>query len=166
MAPPPANGRADANKSTTRAVTTDIFPTSSRSDNDTESQDSLNGYANGDMKKSRFTRFRKHMAQDVHEDWADIILIVLSFISGMVDSAVFNTWSCFVSMQTGKSSRLLPPQQSTSVYGQFAKVTVEKATRSTLASACPASRTRSHTDGPSPARPSRPSASAATSSRA
>lgn len=41
------------------------------------------------------------MAQDVHEDWADIILVVLSFISGMVDSAVFNTWSCFVSMQTG-----------------------------------------------------------------
>lgn len=41
------------------------------------------------------------MAQDVHEDWADIILVILSFISGMVDSAVFNTWSCFVSMQTG-----------------------------------------------------------------
>lgn len=41
------------------------------------------------------------MAQDVQEDWADMILIILSFISGMVDSAVFNTWSCFVSMQTG-----------------------------------------------------------------
>jgi hypothetical protein len=81
------------------------MPASASSD-DSESQSSLNGYANMDSKKSRVTRFRQHMAQDVHEDWADVILVVLSFISGMVDSAVFNTWSCFVSMQTGKP----PPQ--------------------------------------------------------
>ncbi|ETN37518.1 uncharacterized protein HMPREF1541_07140 [Cyphellophora europaea CBS 101466] len=56
-----------------------------------------------DSKKSHLSRFRRHMAQDVHQDWSDIILVVLSFISGMVDSAVFNTWSCFVSMQTGNT---------------------------------------------------------------
>lgn len=62
------------------------------------------GYTNGAVKKqSRISRTQKFMAQDVHEDWADMILIILSFISGMVDSAVFNTWSCFVSMQTGMS---------------------------------------------------------------
>lgn len=63
------------------------------------------GYTNGAVKKqSRLSRTQKFMAQDVHEDWADVILIILSFISGMVDSAVFNTWSCFVSMQTGMFS--------------------------------------------------------------
>ena len=82
------------------------MPTGASSDS--ESQDSLNGYASLDSKKSRITRFRQHMSQDVHEDWADIVLIILSFISGMVDSAVFNTWSCFVSMQTGK--RFQTPQ--------------------------------------------------------
>jgi hypothetical protein len=96
MAHPAANGGANKNN----APSTTVIPTSASSD-DTESQNSLNGYANMDSKKSRLTRFRQHMAQDVHEDWADVVLIILSFISGMVDSAVFNTWSCFVSMQTG-----------------------------------------------------------------
>jgi hypothetical protein len=81
-----------------QSSTTAITPASS----DTESGHSLNGF--GAMsQKSRASRLRSYMSQDVHEDWADVILIVLSFISGMVDSAVFNTWSCFVSMQTGNT---------------------------------------------------------------
>lgn len=99
MAPPAANGTA--NKHNSPGTVTSILPTTANSD-DSESQNSLNGYASMDSKKSHLTRFRQHMAQDVHEDWSDIILVILSFISGMVDSAVFNTWSCFVSMQTGK----------------------------------------------------------------
>lgn len=68
---------------------------------DSESQN-FNDYSNmSDTKPSRMTRFKRHMASDVHDDWTDIILIVLSFITGMVDAAVFNTWSCFVGMQTG-----------------------------------------------------------------
>lgn len=111
MAPPAANGTS-TNKYNTQGTTTSIMPTSANSD-DSESQNSLNGYSNHDSKKSHLTRFRQHMAQDVHEDWADVVLLVLSFISGMVDSAVFNTWSCFVSMQTGTSLHPLLPSTRT-----------------------------------------------------
>lgn len=53
-------------------------------------------------KRSRLSRWKDHLSADVDESWADLILIVACFISGLVDSAVFNVWSCFVSMQTGK----------------------------------------------------------------
>jgi Protein of unknown function (DUF1275) len=52
-------------------------------------------------KKSRLSSWKKYLAQDVDESWADLILLLTCFISGLVDSAVFNVWSCFVSMQTG-----------------------------------------------------------------
>ena len=56
--------------------------------------------------KTRWQRWRRHLSQDVDESWADLILLVLGFVAGIVDSAVFNVWSCFVSMQTGKLSVL------------------------------------------------------------
>ena len=59
-------------------------------------------------KRSRLGTWRKHLVQDVDEAWSDVILLVTCFIAGLVDSAVFNTWSCFVSMQTGKA----PPPTS------------------------------------------------------
>ena len=52
-------------------------------------------------KTSRLSNWRRALAQDVDEAWSDIILLVTCFIAGLVDSAVFNVWSCFVSMQTG-----------------------------------------------------------------
>jgi hypothetical protein len=97
MAPPTANGAA---KTTTETTTTDISPTTSNVDS--ESQNFNNHGSMSDDKPTRLTRLRRHMAQDVHEDWTDVILVILSFITGMVDAAVFNTWSCFVGMQTGK----------------------------------------------------------------
>ena len=54
-------------------------------------------------KKSRISSWREHLAQDVEEAWSDTLLLVMCFVAGLVDSAVFNVWSCFVSMQTGKS---------------------------------------------------------------
>ncbi len=53
-------------------------------------------------KRSRMARWRQHLSEEVDAGWADLILIVACFISGLVDSAVFNVWSCFVSMQTGE----------------------------------------------------------------
>lgn len=53
--------------------------------------------------KGRLSRVGRHLAQDVDAAWADLILLVLCFLSGIVDSAVFNVWSCFVSMQTGNT---------------------------------------------------------------
>lgn len=55
--------------------------------------------------KSRWKRWQRYLSQDVDEAWADTILLVLCLIAGIVDSAVFNVWSCFVSMQTGDNSR-------------------------------------------------------------
>jgi len=52
-------------------------------------------------KRSRMAVWRRHISEEADESWADLILIVACFISGLVDSAVFNVWSCFVSMQTG-----------------------------------------------------------------
>ncbi len=57
-------------------------------------------------KKSRMSSWKDHLSADVDESWADLILLVTCFISGLVDSAVFNVWSCFVSMQTGQSQPL------------------------------------------------------------
>lgn len=51
--------------------------------------------------KSKAKKWKQYLAQDVDKSWADAILLVACFISGLVDSAVFNVWSCFVSMQTG-----------------------------------------------------------------
>jgi len=66
---------------------------------DSSTDDSLEQF----KKRGRIARWRQYMAEDANKEWADVILIVTCFISGIVDSAVFNVWSCFVSMQTGKS---------------------------------------------------------------
>lgn len=56
-----------------------------------------------DAQPSRMRRLHAHFAQDVTDSWADTILLVACFITGITDSAVFNVWSCFVSMQTGNT---------------------------------------------------------------
>jgi hypothetical protein len=150
MAPATANGAAKTN---TETATTDISPTTSNVDSESQN---FNNYGNmSDDKPSRMTRLRRHMAQDVHEDWTDVILVILSFITGMVDAAVFNTWSCFVGMQTGKHELSLrnSPRVTNS----------NQATRSTWDLAYLASHTVNHTDGRNQAQPSRLSASAAMS---
>lgn len=58
---------------------------------------------NGRTPSSAISRLRKHFSQDVTQSWGDSILIILCFVTGLVDGAVFNNWSCFVSMQTGMS---------------------------------------------------------------
>ncbi|PGH04736.1 hypothetical protein AJ79_07015 [Helicocarpus griseus UAMH5409] len=49
------------------------------------------------------SRIKNYLSQDVSKARADLVLIIACFISGLVDSAVFNVWSCFVSMQTGNT---------------------------------------------------------------
>jgi hypothetical protein len=48
------------------------------------------------------SRIWRHFQQDLTESWGDAILIVTCIVTGLLDSAVFNVWSCFVSMQTGE----------------------------------------------------------------
>lgn len=67
---------------------------------DSSMDDSLDMF----KRKTRMARWKEYMSEEANKEWADLILIVTCFISGLVDSAVFNVWSCFVSMQTGKYS--------------------------------------------------------------
>jgi hypothetical protein len=46
-------------------------------------------------------RLRSRFTCDVDTRWADSILIGCFFVTGVVDSFVFNTYRCFVGMQTG-----------------------------------------------------------------
>ncbi|KAF5020974.1 hypothetical protein F66182_6986 [Fusarium sp. NRRL 66182] len=40
---------------------------------------------------------------EVDVRWADILLLICFFVAGLVDSAAFNLYGCFVSMQTGNT---------------------------------------------------------------
>jgi hypothetical protein len=46
-------------------------------------------------------KLQARLIGDIDTGWTDTILLGCYFISGMVDSAAFNTWKCFVGMQTG-----------------------------------------------------------------
>lgn len=57
---------------------------------------------NQEQGKSHMSSLRDHFDAELTESWGDSILIASSFITGLLDSAVFNVWNCFVSMQTGE----------------------------------------------------------------
>lgn len=46
--------------------------------------------------------WREYLKEEVTRDWTDLVLLVGCFATGLLDAAVFNVWSCFVSMQTGQ----------------------------------------------------------------
>lgn len=46
-------------------------------------------------------RLKLRMNSEVKPQKTYLILIGLFFVTGLVDSAAYNIWSCFVSMQTG-----------------------------------------------------------------
>ena len=54
------------------------------------------------------SRWKQHFTTDVDPVWADLLLILCFFISGIVDSVAFDVWACFASMQTG----MYPPYTS------------------------------------------------------
>jgi hypothetical protein len=54
-------------------------------------------------KQSSLSSVRDHFEAELTESWGDLVLIVCCFITGLLDAAVFNVWSCFVSMQTGQT---------------------------------------------------------------
>lgn len=53
--------------------------------------------------RSLASRWRKYLVADVNRDWADVILILCYFITGLLDSSSISVWGSFVSMQTGKA---------------------------------------------------------------
>lgn len=70
-------------------------------DRDAEDADNGGGSGGGKREAGVGARFRRHFMQDVDTSWGDAVLLASCFVSGLVDSGVFNKWSCFVSMQTG-----------------------------------------------------------------
>jgi hypothetical protein len=72
---------------------------------DVQSDSSMDDSLEMFKRRSRMARWRQYLGEEASKEWADLILIITCFISGLVDSAVFNVWSCFVSMQTGKYIR-------------------------------------------------------------
>jgi len=53
-------------------------------------------------KSGRMASIMEHLESEITTSWTDLILLLLTFTTGLLDSAVFNVWSCFVSMQTGR----------------------------------------------------------------
>ena len=76
---------------------------------------------------SKSKRVRQYMAQDLDRSWFTIVLVACFFQSGLLDSVAFNSWSCFVGMQTGTSNALrhqhiLIPTQATQYSSLWASV--------------------------------------------
>ena len=127
-------------------------------------------------KPNRLASIREHFQAEVTESWGDLILILSCFVTGLLDSAVFNVWSCFVSMQTGQypfslhafpSPTLRKTLRSVLFYSALVCSKADhtaQATPSMSASASPANPKTSPGAGPNPASPSSASSSAPSSS--
>ncbi|KAK3330720.1 hypothetical protein B0H66DRAFT_72973 [Apodospora peruviana] len=48
-------------------------------------------------------RWKKHLVADVDRKWADVVLVLCYFITGLLDSSSISVWGSFVSMQTGNT---------------------------------------------------------------
>jgi hypothetical protein len=59
----------------------------------------------GARRKQR-SSWREYLTVDVNRDWADLVLILCYFITGLLDSSSISVWGSFVSMQTGKHHQL------------------------------------------------------------
>jgi len=57
-----------------------------------------------DEQKSQY-RLIEHLRQEITPSWGDAVLLSCCFAAGLLDAGVFNVWSCFVGMQTGKCAR-------------------------------------------------------------
>lgn len=56
--------------------------------------------------ESFVVRLKLRMKSEVEPQNTYLFLIGLFFVTGLVDSAAYNIWSCFVSMQTGMNQSL------------------------------------------------------------
>lgn len=102
---------------------------------------------------SLLARLRRTLVSDVSRSWADLVLLLCYFVTGLLDSASTQVWGAFVSMQTGN-----PPfiPLLSAIYANLCQETL-----STSASASHRSSTHPYQHvSPAPASPCSPSASA------
>ncbi|KAK3697798.1 hypothetical protein LTR37_017263 [Vermiconidia calcicola] len=48
-------------------------------------------------------KLKRYLNADIGTRWADMILVVCFFISGLIDAGAYNAYGCFSSMQTGNT---------------------------------------------------------------
>ncbi|KIW83936.1 hypothetical protein Z517_03182 [Fonsecaea pedrosoi CBS 271.37] len=46
---------------------------------------------------------QRYLSQDLDSSYMSVVLVICFLISGLIDSVAFNTWNCFVNMQTGNT---------------------------------------------------------------
>jgi hypothetical protein len=46
---------------------------------------------------------QRYLFQELDSSFMSLVLVICFFISGLVDSVAFNSWNCFVNMQSGKA---------------------------------------------------------------
>ena len=47
-------------------------------------------------------RIQTYLNSELCTQYTSLVLVTCFFVSGLIDSVAFNSWSCFVSMQTGE----------------------------------------------------------------
>lgn len=57
-------------------------------------------------KESTITR---RWIQNLDPTHADLVCLLLCFLTGLCDSSAYNAWSCFLGMQTGTTPPSSPP---------------------------------------------------------
>lgn len=56
--------------------------------------------------KPRESILARRWKQSVDPTHADLVCLVLCFLTGLCDSSAYNAWSCFLGMQTGMTHGL------------------------------------------------------------
>ncbi|KAJ4316150.1 hypothetical protein N0V84_008006 [Fusarium piperis] len=57
----------------------------------------------GSKESTPTSSISRRLTTEIDVRWGDILLLVCFFVAGLVDSAAFNLYGCFVSMQTGNT---------------------------------------------------------------
>lgn len=63
----------------------------------------------------------KYLGQELDIQGMGLVILICFFTSGLIDSVAFNSWNCFVGMQTGELSSA-PLRPSSSFYTQLTNV--------------------------------------------
>ncbi|KAF7861560.1 hypothetical protein EAF04_008122 [Stromatinia cepivora] len=85
--------RGSSTEAQSSLPTTRLLPSSNRSHDDLIQEPQV----------SILTRAISHFSEEITLVHADIPIIACALVSGICDSSAYNTWSCFVSMQTGNT---------------------------------------------------------------
>lgn len=66
----------------------------------------------------------RYLSHELDEHFMGLVVLICFFTSGLVDSVAFNSWNCFVGMQTGKPrpsswSRLLTFRAGNAIFSKW-----------------------------------------------